>query len=419
MTRTIIEPNYVGGEAITKLCAHVGNRHSGRLVTLVADSNTYAAAGEAVHTALRDAGISTHLIALRAKDLHADESSLARVLTSSPLEDSVFLAVGSGTITDITRYISFRLGVPFIAFPTASSVDGFASGGCPLVIDGIKRTYYARPPEAIFADSGVLAAAPPELTAAGLGDLLGKTTAIADWRLGAQIRGEPFDEEIAARVTAAVNRCMPVIDSISRRDPAGLRTLFDSLTETGLCMIDFGDSQPASGAEHHVSHVWEMIALQKGAHAALHGIQVGIATEFVAGIYETIRSLDVADVRKLLRKRLPLSRDTQEREIRTFFGPLAESVVSGHREFLDLTEEQQLSIADRVIEYWPDIQVIAASVPPPESIKRSLEMVGAPTGPGVPGMPERDVEAGTRGGHYLRSRFTAAKLAHMLGIQGA
>lgn len=417
MGRTVIEPNYVGQEAIAKLCEYVCNRHPGRLVTLVGDTNTYEAAGNAVEKALHDAGVSTHRIELSATDLHADDTAIGRAVAHSPLESSVFVAVGSGTITDITRYTSFRLGSHFISFPTASSVDGFASRGCPLVVEGMKRTYYAQPPEAIFADSEVLAAAPAELTAAGLGDLLGKTTSIADWRLGALVRDEPFDEEIALRVTAAVDRCLTEIEAISRRDARGLRTLFDALTETGLCMIDFGDSQPASGSEHHISHVWEMLSLKKGVHAALHGVQVGIATVFVAGIYEKLRSLSAADAKELFRGRLPLSREQQEQEIRKYFGALADSVIAGHGEYLDLTEEEQSDMAERVVEKWPEIQTIAANVPTPESIRRYLARAGAPTGPDVPGVDKQDLVAGMLGGHYLRNRFTAAKLAHVIGVR--
>ncbi len=418
MAENEIAPLYIGGEAIAQLCAFVENRYSGQCVIVVADSHTYIAAGEAVLQALRNAGISTQVITLPASGLRADESSLSRVLTRSPVESSVFIAVGSGTITDITRYVSYRLGVRFIAFPTAASVDGYASKGSPLVIDGIKRTYFAQPPEAIFADREVLAVAPPELTAAGFGDLLGKTTSIADWRLGTLVRDELFDEGIAMRVTAAVDRCLSVIDSIAQRDPKGLLTLFGSLTETGLCMIGFGDSQPASGSEHHVSHVWEMLTIknQQSSQTALHGAQVGIATAFSARIYEKLRALNVTDVEKLFYNRLPLSRQNQEREIKMLFGDIGNIIVNEHKEYLELTDEQQLGIADRVIKCWPEIQKIATSVPRAESITRFLEAVGSPTDPYVLGMRPSDVDAGIRGGHYLRNRFTVAKLAHMMGI---
>lgn len=109
----------------------------------------------------------------------------------------------------------------------------------------------------------------------------------------------------------------------------------------------------------------------------------------------------------MFRSRLPLSRDIQEREIRKVSGPVAERVFNEHKEFLELTDDQQLSIVDRVIACWSAIQVIAADVAPAETILRLLKSVGAPTGPGVPGI---------RGGHYLRSRLTGAKLSHMMGV---
>ena len=40
----------------------------------------------------------------------------------------VLIAVGSGSVHDITRYAAFDVKVPFISYPTAASVDGFVSG---------------------------------------------------------------------------------------------------------------------------------------------------------------------------------------------------------------------------------------------------------------------------------------------------
>ena len=48
-----------------------------------------------------------------------------------------------------------------------------------------------------------------------------------------------------------------------------------ALIESGIAMLLFGQSHPASGAEHHLSHYWEMEYLRRGNQALLHGAKVG------------------------------------------------------------------------------------------------------------------------------------------------
>ena len=200
------------------------------------------------------------------------------------------MAIGSGTITDITRFVSHRTGAAFISMPTAPSVDGFASIGAPLIVDGVKETIICHTPTAIFADVTTLAAAPRGLIAAGFGDMLGKLTSIADWRLGQLLWDEPYDEAIAQRTLTAVQFCIDNVESIGAASPEGVRKLLEALLESGYCMLDFGSSRPASGAEHHYSHYWEMKLLNEGRPAIYHGAKVGVATALVAEQYAQLRA---------------------------------------------------------------------------------------------------------------------------------
>lgn len=412
----IIDPIVVAPDAHEQLVAYCAARHPNVPLTLVADERTFAAAGERVARLLTAAGRSVYPIVLRGENLHADEVSLARVLTASLTEPTLFVAVGSGTITDITRYISRRLGRPFVAVPTAASVDGYASAGSPLVIEGVKRTHRGQTAEAIFADTRVLAAAPSIMTAAGMGDLLGKISSVADWKLGQLIQDEPFDAAIATRAEAAVQRGLSALELIARRTEAGVAELFNALIETGLCMVDAGDSRPASGAEHHISHVWEMAALRDGAPTALHGIQVGIATVIVAELYATIRGIDAPTAARLLAGRLPLDRAAQEAEIRAAYGEQAQTIIRDHDDYLALGAARQRALADRIIARWSAVQEIAAGVPEPHRIRELLQRAGAPVETTALCLPQQVVTAGIQRAHYLRSRFTVAKLSHLLGI---
>src|SRR5690349_7140391 len=136
---TKIDPIYVGTEAIPKLVAYCDDQRLNRFA-LIADKNTYRALGERVESALKARGYAVTSIVLEGKEIIADEHYLTEVLVRAPLGPCTFLAVGSGTLTDITRFTSHRSGRSFISLPTAPSVDGFTSIGAPIVLSGVKTT---------------------------------------------------------------------------------------------------------------------------------------------------------------------------------------------------------------------------------------------------------------------------------------
>ena len=134
------------------------------------------------------------------------------------------------------------------------------------------------------------------MIAAGYGDVIGKYTSVADWRLGHLLWGEPYMESAALGTLAAVQLCVDNTEAISRASPEGLRALMQALLATGDNMLDFGGSQPASGAEHHYSHFWEMKLLREGRPALLHGAKVGVAATKVAEIYSAVRAMSLDEV---------------------------------------------------------------------------------------------------------------------------
>ncbi|MEZ4660505.1 MAG: iron-containing alcohol dehydrogenase [Caldilineaceae bacterium] len=189
---------YIGPTAIESLIQYCRRVNHGRLL-MVADRNTYAALGQRVEDALRNASFDLKTVLLTSDEVVADAHNILQILIAANNEGRTFLAVGSGTITDLTRFTSHRTGVPFIAMPTAPSVDGFTSIGAPTIVRGVKKTLVSQPPAAIFVDIETLAGAPQRLLAAGFGDMMGKFTSAADFRLGRLLWDEPYDEEIADR----------------------------------------------------------------------------------------------------------------------------------------------------------------------------------------------------------------------------
>ena len=271
---------------------------------------------------------------------------------------------------------------------------------------------------AVFADLPTLCAAPQPLIAAGFGDLLAKLTSIADWELGALLWDEPYDAEIARRSRAAALACAARADAVAAASEEGVRDLFEGLIESGFCMLDFGETRPASGYEHHISHFWEMKLLREGRHAVLHGAKVGVAVRISAQRYDVIRAMSRAEALGRLSRFSPPSRAAQEQLIRDAYGPIADQIIPIQAPFLDLTASDYERLMQKIIAGWDAIQQIAATVPPDSEILGWLRRAGGPVTGAEIGLSDAEVAQGIACGHYYRNRFTVGKLSWMLGIGG-
>lgn len=413
---------YIGPEAIGQLVAYA-QAQGIRCFHLVADTNTWSALGERACAALRAQGLAVTPILLRPldgaeSDLAADETQIVQVLLLAVgLPERVYLAVGTGTITDITRFASHRMGRPFISLPTAPSVDAYTSPNAPLVIRGLKETVSAQAPLAVFADLETLCRAPRPMVAAGFGDMVGKYTCLADWQLGCLLWDEPYDAVVAAEARAALEAVTAQADAIGAAEPQAVAALMQALCASGLAMARVGHSSPASGSEHHLSHYWEGKLLQEGRPALLHGAKVGVAAVIMAAAWARMRSLSRQQAAERLAQGHWPSAEAQRAEIRAAYGPLADGVMAAHAPFIEATPARLADLSARIVTHWDEIQAIAASVPPPEVLASLLRRAGAPATPEALGLGAEEIALARRSAHYLRNRFTVRKLELALGLE--
>lgn len=256
-------------------------------IFLVADNYTYEASGRQVEQLLDQAGLSYHKRVFQTETpLVPNEYALGSVLAAMTSQDDMLLAVGSGTLNDVTKYVSARTGVPYVIAATAPSMDGYASTVAPTILDGFKTTLPAVYPAAIVADVDILKDAPMPMLTAGFGDIIGKFTSLADWRLSHQLNGEYYCPEVAGVIEAAVETCAANAQALAQREPQAIQAVTEALILSGLAMGMVGISRPASGAEHQMAHYWEMDALRRGEEHPLHGNAVGVGTVLAASLYE-------------------------------------------------------------------------------------------------------------------------------------
>lgn len=256
-------------------------------IFLVGDNYTYEAAGRQVEQLLDQAGLPYHKRVFQTETpLVPNEYALGSVLAAMTSQDDMLLAVGSGTLNDVTKYVSARTGVPYVIAATAPSMDGYASTVAPTILDGFKTTLPAVYPAAIVADVDILKDAPMPMLTAGFGDIIGKFTSLADWRLSHQLNGEYYCPEVAGVIEAAVETCAANAQALAQREPQAIQAVTEALILSGLAMGMVGVSRPASGAEHQMAHYWEMDALRRGEEHPLHGNAVGVGTVLAASLYE-------------------------------------------------------------------------------------------------------------------------------------
>ncbi len=264
----------------------------GKTPWIVADGNTWAAAGERVAEVIREAGITAKepKIFPAVPQPHPYESTcqeLAKMIT----EDTVPVAVGSGVINDLVKRASGIAGVRYFCVATAASVDGYTSAGAALSVDGLKKTMPCPAPYAVLADTDVLKSAPAPMMAAGYADLFAKVVAGAEWKITDLLGILPIDKKAWDLVQKNLRMWL--------EDSSNLGYLFDGLASTGYSMQVYNDSRPASGMEHLMSHVWEMEGLTYKGEDVSHGFKVGIGTLAAVRLMEFVLGLSEAEARKL------------------------------------------------------------------------------------------------------------------------
>lgn len=256
---------------------------------LVSDERTERVLGTRLRAALVSAGGRVTGPVLPAKPRSKPTIDLCRSLAVAARDEGADLvvAVGGGTISDIGKWVAWDLGVPSWAAPTSPSVDAYTSGTSALVVGGYHAAVPVQASTAVVVDEEVLVTAPPLLVVSGMGDMVVKLLACADWRLARLLADEPYVAEADDAASAAARSIL-----VAAEAGAGLAELsplvFEACLVSGLAMQAAGGSRPAASAEHTAAHLWEIAHAASPATHGLHGFLVTVALSLVLPRYEEI-----------------------------------------------------------------------------------------------------------------------------------
>ena len=393
-----------------------------RPAAVVADTNTLGIAGETARHRLETSGHAVETYVFPGHPvLHADYENIEALVGWLREREAVPVAVGAGTINDITKRAAFECERGYMTVATAASVDGYTSFGAAITRDGFKQTMQCGAPRAVLADLEILADAPPEMTAAGYADLLAKITAGADWIIADVLEVEPIAPDVWSLVQGPLREATARPADLRSGDLSTTERLTEGLLMSGLAMQAAGSSRPASGAEHQFSHLWEMEGLgqePQGDEPPLsHGFKVGLGTVSIAALYECLLDRDLTGLNVTALARAWPSWNDVERRIHSSFPPdLEDQVVEqSRRKYL---ESPQLSKRLALItERWEELRGRAREqLLPRKQVRDQLRAVGCPTTPAEIGLSPEQLRATYRRAQMIRPRYTVLDLLNETGL---
>jgi glycerol-1-phosphate dehydrogenase [NAD(P)+] len=248
-------------------------------VLVISDGNTRPLCGEKVISELAGAGIQVDEAFFdQTEVLIPNEKTIAEANACFHEGDAAVIGIGSGVINDLSKYIAFDHNVPSMIVATAPSMDGFASSGAVMMLGGLKVTCQKKAPRWILADMAVLKDAPIDMIRSGLGDVMGKFSALSDWKIATLMGNEPPCDMIYDLVENEIKICVDNIEAIMNRDEKAIGKLMESLAVIGLTLAWQGSSRPASGSEHLISHFFELTCVKNHLPYFPHGIDVAYAS---------------------------------------------------------------------------------------------------------------------------------------------
>jgi glycerol-1-phosphate dehydrogenase [NAD(P)+] len=396
----VIDADLDGAEADLVQALNLADRF-----TVVADAATWDAMGARVALALKRLGPVDTLVL---DHPHADMAAVAD-LTEKLRGAQGVIAVGSGTINDLCKYVTGLDGRRYAVFGTAASMNGYTSTTASITLaSGLKTSIPSHAPAGVFIDLGVSAAAPRHLSAAGFGDCLVRSVAQVDWWMSHRLLGSlysnvPFLMEAADEVE--LNARAHLLPS---GDIAANGYLHRVLTLCGLGVSFTGMSNHGSMGEHQISHYIDCFAgdLHPG---TLHGQQVGVGVLTMGRLQtQMLASATPPTLR-------PTVLDPADMARRMGADVASECLADIAPKLLDANGAAALN--EHLQHIWPDLQrELAAFVIPVNEMTRLLAAAGGPTTSADLGVPVDFYREAVVHCREMRNRFSFLDLAADSGI---
>ncbi len=344
--------------SLAELCAGFSN------ILLISDNNTYAAAGSRVYALLKSKIYKNLVLCANGDVVIPNEEKIAEIEGFITPKTDLIIGVGSGVINDLCKQTSYKADIPYYIVATAPSMDGYASVGAALILEGMKVTLNARPPKAIIGDTSVLKDAPMDMIKAGYGDIIGKYSCLNDWKLSAYINGEYFCENVYNMTYSSAEQVKQLAEKLLLRDEHTVGVLMEALVNVGVAMSFVDCSRPASGSEHHLSHFFEITGILDGKEYFAHGIDVVFSSVVTAKLRQNII--------KSAPQKHKFDRKAWESNIRRIYSSSADGIIA----LQDKLGWYDRDDSEKVCNNFEEIKKILAESPSPDEFIGMINRAG-------------------------------------------
>ncbi len=383
---------------LTEICAPFSD------ILLVSDENTYPLCGEEVKHALGKK--LTSEMRFGKEIVVPNEDAIAAIEEKLTAATNLIVGIGSGVINDLCKHVSFAHGMRYVIVATAPSMDGYASVGAALILKEMKVTLNARVPYAIVAEDRVVATAPLDMLRSGYGDIVGKFSCLNDWKLAHLLRDEYFCDFVYDTVMETVEKTKNTAKAVLSRDPNAIRNLMEGLVLVGIMMSYVGNSRPASGSEHHLSHFFEITGLLNNTPYYLHGIDVLYAAAVTAQLRERLLAC-----KPPFTNAIP-SPEERNAEVRRIYTSAADGIIA-LQEKVGFYKDLDLSLfADK----WNAITGILSEAPDYSTMVGYVKSIGLDMNEFEKFYGKKTITDAILYAKDLKDRYTVLWLSYALGI---
>ena len=408
--------DYIVGKGAIREIASLMARYGATRPYLIADRNTYQAAGKQVCKVLDAHNIPYSLYVFSQETIHPNEEAVGSAAMHYDVSCDMVIGIGSGVINDIGKLISKLTKTPYIIVATAPSMDGYASATSSMDVDGLKTSVPSRCANVIVGDLDVLRQAPVQMLVSGLGDMLAKYVSICEWRIAHLITGEYYCPTVAEYIRKALKKCVDHAEGLLNREEEAVRAVFEGLIIGGVAMNYAGLSRPASGVEHYFSHVWDMRALEFGMPASTHGIQCALGTLYALRIYEQVKKY-TPDVALAEQKVSAFDHPSYDQFLKDFLGRSAESMLALEEKEGKYDPVKHHSRIAYIAEHWQElVQIMEQELPAAAELERLLKAIGAPCGVEEIGLSADILRPTFEATKDIRDKYVLSRLCWDLGI---
>lgn len=413
--KTNVDEVIIEKGAILRL-PEVIRKYDAKKVFILADENTYKAAGEKVCSILEENKIAYSKYVYEGTSPEPDEKAVGAAIMHFDHSCDMVIAVGSGVLNDIGKIVSHTTNNPYIIVGTAPSMDGYASATSSMSLSGLKVSLPSACANVIIGDIDILKEAPAHMLKSGLGDMVAKYVSICEWRIAHIITGEYYCETIAEMVRGALKKCVDHADGLLKREEDAVKAVFEGLIIGGVAMSYAGLSRPASGVEHYFSHLWDMRALEFGTNMDLHGIQCAIGTLIAARLYEQVKVIK-PNKEKALFYAKNFDVEKWNESLREFLGNGALEMIALEKKEGKYNIEAHAKRLEVILSKWEEIlAIIDEELPSGAEIEDLLTRIDAPKSVQEIGIEPELLPMSFKATKDIRDKYVLSRLAWDLGI---